>query len=126
MCLYLDWDLTIDHTILTNFTAMVVCDFRGPGPYLMYSLQVVTKKPIPLNNSPCTFIVMTSVNDTRPSYNDYSPLSRCDTINVLQCSAPPPRPSIAIASVVTHAHTPLMYRPASLLRLALPLQWHLS
>ena len=32
MCLYLNWDLTVDNTILTNFTAMVVRDFRGPGP----------------------------------------------------------------------------------------------
>ena len=38
MCLYLDWDLTVDNTILTNFTAMVVCDFRGPQDPSMTAL----------------------------------------------------------------------------------------
>jgi hypothetical protein len=38
MCNYLDWELTIDNPILSNFEEMVRRDFRGPGPYPTYSL----------------------------------------------------------------------------------------
>ena len=46
MCLYLDWDVTVDNTILAKFTAVVVRDFRGPGPYPTYSLQMVSRRPL--------------------------------------------------------------------------------
>ncbi|KAL4268494.1 Cyclin-like protein [Pleurotus pulmonarius] len=46
MCSYLDWELTVDNPILANFETMVKRDFRGPGPYPTYSLQLVSKRAI--------------------------------------------------------------------------------
>jgi hypothetical protein len=50
MCSYLDWELTVDIPILTNFETMVKRDFRTPGPYPTYSLQMVSRKA---TASPC-------------------------------------------------------------------------
>ncbi|KAL0955762.1 hypothetical protein HGRIS_001976 [Hohenbuehelia grisea] len=44
MCSYLDWELTVDNPILNNFEAMVKRDFRGPGPYPTYSVNLVSKR----------------------------------------------------------------------------------
>jgi len=44
MCSYLDWEVTVDNSILSNFEMMVKRDFRKPGPYPTYSLQMVSKK----------------------------------------------------------------------------------
>jgi hypothetical protein len=44
MCSYLDWEVTVDSSILSNFEMMVKRDFRTPGPYPTYSLQMVSKK----------------------------------------------------------------------------------
>ncbi|KAK0454655.1 uncharacterized protein ARMOST_01090 [Armillaria ostoyae] len=47
MCLYLDWELTVDNTLLTNFESMVRRDFKAAeGPYPMYSLQMVSKRAV--------------------------------------------------------------------------------
>lgn len=37
MCSYLDWELTVDNPILSNFEAMVKHNFRDAG-YPTYSL----------------------------------------------------------------------------------------
>ncbi|THV05138.1 hypothetical protein K435DRAFT_826620 [Dendrothele bispora CBS 962.96] len=48
MCNYLDWELTVDNPILSNFEARVTEDFRSSqGPYPTYSLQMVSKRVIP-------------------------------------------------------------------------------
>lgn len=47
MCSYLDWELTVDNPILSNFEAMVKRDFRDAAPasgYPTYSLQMVSKR----------------------------------------------------------------------------------
>ncbi|KAF9268632.1 cyclin-like protein [Marasmius fiardii PR-910] len=47
MCNYLDWELTVDNPILSNFEAAVKQDFSGPqGPFPTYSLQMVSKRAI--------------------------------------------------------------------------------
>ena len=46
MCGYLDWELTVDNPILSNFEVMVKCDFRDTAPasgYPTFSLQMVSK-----------------------------------------------------------------------------------
>jgi hypothetical protein len=46
MCSYLNWGLTANHPILSNFEAMVKHDFRDAAPTLdnsTYSLQMVSK-----------------------------------------------------------------------------------
>jgi len=50
MCSYLEWELTVDNPILSNFETMVKRDFRQAGPYPTYSLQMVSKKAA--NTSP--------------------------------------------------------------------------
>jgi|SRR5271170_2278505 len=49
MCSYLEWELTVDNPILSNFETMVKRDFPQSGPYPTYSLQMVSKKA---NTSP--------------------------------------------------------------------------
>jgi hypothetical protein len=88
MCLYLDWDLTVDNTILTNFTAMVVCDFRGQGPYPMYSLQMVSTKAIALNPS----ITASSTSISRATAGCDTPSSCSSTLTSLASSASPTTP----------------------------------
>ncbi|KAJ7928709.1 hypothetical protein B0H13DRAFT_1597303 [Mycena leptocephala] len=46
MCNYLDWELTVDNSILSNFEAMVQRDFPrdSKGPYPTYSLHMVSKR----------------------------------------------------------------------------------
>ncbi|KAF7298062.1 Alternative cyclin Pcl12 [Mycena chlorophos] len=46
MCSYLDWELTVDNPILSNFEAMVRRDFPpdSKGPYPTYSLHMVSKR----------------------------------------------------------------------------------
>ncbi|KAJ7668627.1 hypothetical protein DFH06DRAFT_203920 [Mycena polygramma] len=46
MCNYLDWELTVDNPILSNFEAMVNHDFapNAKGPYPTYSLHMVSKR----------------------------------------------------------------------------------
>jgi hypothetical protein len=46
MCSYLDWELTVDNPILSNFEAMVQRDFppNSKGPYPTYSLHMVSKR----------------------------------------------------------------------------------
>ncbi|KAJ7072651.1 hypothetical protein C8F01DRAFT_1104805 [Mycena amicta] len=46
MCNYLDWELTVDNPILSNFEAMVQRDFppNSQGPYPTYSLHMVSKR----------------------------------------------------------------------------------
>jgi hypothetical protein len=45
MCNYLDWELTVDDPILSNFQAMVKEDFRSSqGPYPTYPLKLVSKR----------------------------------------------------------------------------------
>jgi len=46
MCNYLDWELTVDNPILSNFEAMVQRDFppNSKGPYPIYSLHMVSKR----------------------------------------------------------------------------------
>ncbi|KAJ7868948.1 hypothetical protein B0H14DRAFT_3107216 [Mycena olivaceomarginata] len=46
ICNYLDWELTVDNTILRNFEAMVQRDFppNSKGPYPTYSLHMVSKR----------------------------------------------------------------------------------
>ncbi|KAF7321529.1 Alternative cyclin Pcl12 [Mycena kentingensis (nom. inval.)] len=46
MCNYLDWELTVDNPILSNFEAMVQRDFppNSKGPYPTYSLHQVSKR----------------------------------------------------------------------------------
>ncbi|KAF5348709.1 hypothetical protein D9758_006777 [Tetrapyrgos nigripes] len=47
MCNYLDWELTVDNPILSNFEAKVKEDFRNSqGPYPTYSLQMVSKRVV--------------------------------------------------------------------------------
>jgi hypothetical protein len=45
MCNYLDWELTVDNPILSNFQMMVKEDFRSSqGPYPTYPLKLVSKR----------------------------------------------------------------------------------
>jgi len=45
MCNYLDWELTVDNPILSNFMTMVMEDFRSSqGPYPTYPLKLVSKR----------------------------------------------------------------------------------
>ncbi|KAK7057548.1 alternative cyclin Pcl12 [Favolaschia claudopus] len=46
MCNYLDWELTVDNPILSNFETMVQRDFPpgSKGPYPTYSLHMVSKR----------------------------------------------------------------------------------
>ncbi|KAJ6456347.1 hypothetical protein C8R47DRAFT_1248872 [Mycena vitilis] len=46
MCNYLDWELTVDNPILSNFEGMVNHDFapNAKGPYPTYSLHMVSKR----------------------------------------------------------------------------------
>ncbi|KAJ7182002.1 hypothetical protein C8R46DRAFT_1068908 [Mycena filopes] len=46
MCSYLDWELTVDNPILSNFEVMVQRDFPpgSRGPYPTYSLHMVSKR----------------------------------------------------------------------------------
>jgi hypothetical protein len=45
MCNYLDWELTVDNPILSNFQIMVKEDFRSSqGPYPTYPLKFVSKR----------------------------------------------------------------------------------
>lgn len=46
MCGYLEWELTVDNPILSNFQAMVDHDFMSPPPYPTYSLQQVSRRAI--------------------------------------------------------------------------------
>ncbi|KAL0072483.1 hypothetical protein AAF712_000246 [Marasmius tenuissimus] len=47
MCNYLDWELTVDNPILSNFEALVKQDFSSTqGSYPTYSLQMVSKRAI--------------------------------------------------------------------------------
>ena len=96
MCLYLDWDLTIDNTILTNFMAMVVRDFRGPGPYLMYSLQVVMKKPIPLN--PSITALSTSVFTATAGCESCDTPSSCSSASTSPTSSMSPPTPLGISA----------------------------
>ncbi|KAJ7184270.1 hypothetical protein C8R46DRAFT_455905 [Mycena filopes] len=49
MCSHLDWELTVDNPILSNFEAMVQRDFPpgSKGPYPTYSLHMVSKRAAP-------------------------------------------------------------------------------
>ncbi|KIK67502.1 hypothetical protein GYMLUDRAFT_121907, partial [Collybiopsis luxurians FD-317 M1] len=45
MCNYLDWELTVDNPILSNFQHMVKEDFKSPqGLYPTYPLKLVSKR----------------------------------------------------------------------------------
>ncbi|KAL0957726.1 hypothetical protein HGRIS_001506 [Hohenbuehelia grisea] len=44
MCRYLDWELTVDDPILSNFEATIKCDFAGDGPYPSYPVNLVSKR----------------------------------------------------------------------------------
>ncbi|KAJ7502950.1 hypothetical protein B0H11DRAFT_1987142 [Mycena galericulata] len=46
MCNYLDWELTVDNPILSNFETMIQRDFapNAKGPYPTYSLHMVSKR----------------------------------------------------------------------------------
>jgi hypothetical protein len=45
MCSYLEWELTVDDPILSNFEAKVTRDFTSPhGPYPSYPLSMVSKR----------------------------------------------------------------------------------
>ncbi|KAG5652849.1 hypothetical protein H0H81_003412 [Sphagnurus paluster] len=45
MCNYLEWELNVDNTILTNFETRLREDFRSPsGPYPTYPLSMVSKR----------------------------------------------------------------------------------
>jgi hypothetical protein len=45
MCSYLEWELTVDNPILSNFEDMVIRDFSSPeGPYPSYPLTLVSKR----------------------------------------------------------------------------------
>lgn len=45
MCGYLEWELTVDNTMLTTFEAKLRDDFRSPdGPYPSYPLSMVSKR----------------------------------------------------------------------------------
>ncbi|KAF7324794.1 Alternative cyclin Pcl12 [Mycena kentingensis (nom. inval.)] len=46
MCGYLDWELTVDNSILINFQSMLQRDFSptAKGPYPTYSLHMVSKR----------------------------------------------------------------------------------
>jgi hypothetical protein len=52
MCSYLEWELTVDNSILSNFETLVKRDFCTPGPYPTYSLQMVSRKA---NISPSSY-----------------------------------------------------------------------
>jgi Cyclin, N-terminal domain len=81
MCSYLEWELTVDGSILANFEAMVKRDFRGPGPYPTYSLQMVSKK---LQKSPSQAVLAGSQKFSSyiSSYSsNTSPVSSLDQHN---------------------------------------------
>jgi hypothetical protein len=45
MCSYLEWELTVDNPILSNFEKVVLRDFGPPhGPYPSYPLSMVSKR----------------------------------------------------------------------------------
>ncbi|KAL0067940.1 hypothetical protein AAF712_005109 [Marasmius tenuissimus] len=47
MCNYLDWELTVDNPILSNFEALVKQDFSSTqASYPTYSLQMVSKRAV--------------------------------------------------------------------------------
>lgn len=84
MCNYLDWELTVDNTILTNFQSMVKHDFATEGPYPTYSLQTVSKRaakaaesesatPMPEPNSTTSPIPMFGQRNPTPSKSSDAP-----------------------------------------------------
>jgi hypothetical protein len=44
MCSYLEWELTVDATILKNFETMVRKDFNGQGPYPTYVMSMFSSR----------------------------------------------------------------------------------
>ena len=47
MCSYLEWQLNVEPTQLTDFEVKVKRDFKGPGPYPSYSLPSPAPSPMP-------------------------------------------------------------------------------
>ncbi|KAJ7811149.1 hypothetical protein B0H14DRAFT_2523918 [Mycena olivaceomarginata] len=56
MCNYLDWELNVDTSVLTNFKAMVQRDFSrdSEGPYPIYPLSMVSRRApwVPTSSTP--------------------------------------------------------------------------
>lgn len=69
MCNYLDWELTVDNPILSNFETKVKDDFRSSqGPYPTYSLQMVSKRIIAKSTeSPSVTPMVSEPNSTSSS-----------------------------------------------------------
>jgi hypothetical protein len=70
MCSYLEWELTVDNPILNNFETMVKRDFRGPGPYPTYSLQMVSKKAANITSSSTPMPPPNSSSSPIPSFGE--------------------------------------------------------
>jgi hypothetical protein len=73
MCSYLEWELTVDNPILANFETIVKRDFRGPGPYPTYSLQMVSKKAANATSSSTPMPPPNSSSSPIPSFGERHP-----------------------------------------------------
>ena len=51
ICSYLEWKLTVDPSVLADFEASLKRDFKGPGPYSTYSLQMVSTRVVAARSS---------------------------------------------------------------------------
>jgi hypothetical protein len=104
MCSYLDWELTVDNPILSNFEMMVKRDFRGPAPYPTYSLQMVSKK--------ANIVSTSSSSPSTPVPPPNSSTSPIPSFGQRQSSPPKPIQPPPLSNITTTSYdTPPMTPP---------------
>lgn len=112
MCSYLEWELTVDATILKNFETMVRKDFNGQGPYPTYVMSMFSSKkhdispsshpPVPPPNSSTSPIPMFS--NTHSSTPPPPPKTPYEHQKLQQ--VPLRKPVRSIATVARYASPP--------------------
>jgi len=81
MCSYLEWELTVDNTMLTTFEAKLREDFRNPeGPYPTYPLTMVSKRA-----------ARAAASTTSTPVPEPPPAEVPDFVGEQQRSSPPPK-----------------------------------
>lgn len=94
MCSYLDWELTVDNPILSNFETMVMYDF-GSGsdrPLPTYSLEMVSKRARKAAASTSATPMPDPISTESPPIPSFT--QRHDTPTKHIDTAPPPQPRL--------------------------------
>lgn len=106
MCSYLEWELTVDNPILENFEKMVKRDFRGPGPYPTYSLQMVSKRAARAAAQPATAATTAPTSAPTPMPPPNTTTSPIPMFGQQQQQSSPPKPSAQPPSKPSYGSSP--------------------